>query len=373
MSFNLSKHTLIYFIGDDTFLLYQSLTRKGVLIESEFFNEFSNKINKADSNINILFKDISTFSLSDCLLDNPNGLYNNFIDQTKELINLKKIINLLIDYSIVVEDGTSYTERLGKKENLFDNYHIGNFHQQIGNHVLRNHDIDSDMWWVSQKFTNNFKETTNTPYKWVQEKFMNQFFTQELLNDKKVLDFGCGIGYYSHFFSKKGAKVTAVDPSEKYISIANKYFSSFEINYKIASFEKESDFDIFQEKFDVIYLSDVFLYYFEPYKKMDLTPETLLIKLNSLLNKDGKIYIMDPHGVFHLQSWFNNESPFLLALEYANRKYRVTPNLEEVSKVVESANLCITKIRELKYEGNDLDKQFYSEFPFWWFFELSQK
>ena len=88
MNFNLSKHTLIYFTGDDTFLLYQSLTRKGVLINSEFFNDFPNKINRNDDKISLLFKDISTSSLSDCLLDNPNGLYNNFIDQTKELINL---------------------------------------------------------------------------------------------------------------------------------------------------------------------------------------------------------------------------------------------------------------------------------------------
>ena len=81
---------------------------------------------------------------------------------------------------------------------------------------------------------------------------------------------------------------------------------------------------------------------------------------------------MDPHGVFHLQPWFNLSHPYVISMEYANRKYRVTPNLEEVSLVVEEAGLHISKIRELKYHGKDPDKIFYSEFPFWWFFEISK-
>jgi hypothetical protein len=62
-----------------------------------------------------------------------------------------------------------------------------------------------------------------------------------------------------------------------------------------------------------------------------------------------------------------------MSVEYANRKYRVTPNLEEVSFAVESAGLTISKIREVKYKGEDKGKMFYAEFPFWWFFELIKK
>ena len=60
----------------------------------------------------------------------------------------------------------------------------------------------------------------------------------------------------------------------------------------------------------------------------------------------------------------------MISTEYSNKKYRVTPTLEEISLAFEKSGLKISKIRELKYQGNDEDKTFYKEFPFWWFFEL---
>jgi SAM-dependent methyltransferase len=228
------------------------------------------------------------------------------------------------------------------------------------------------MWWTTQKFLPDYSGTTDTPYKWVQEVFMREFFTKQNMDGKKVLDFGCGVGYYSSFFNELGGTVTGVDPSEKYIGIADAEFAKPGLDFKKAVFEKAADFDFFTEKYDIIFLSDVFLYYFEPYKKMELTPLLLLQKLSGILNENGKIYILDPHGVFHLQPWFNPTAPFVMAMEYANRKYRVTPNLEEVSVVVENAGMVISKIREIKYKGDVVENKFYAEFPFWWFFELSK-
>ena len=374
MKYNLSKHSFIYQVSENKILLYQILTRKGILCTKEILKYLS-EIDKIDFlNIEIDIKDVSTFSLSDCLLDNPNGLDKDLVNTSLSPVKLSKIIEILVRYSIIVDNQTTYIERLNKKSNLFDNFHIGNFHQQIGENILKRHKENAEMWWIYQKFSSDFKSTTDSPYKWVQEAFMEEFFKSNVLQDKRILDFGCGIGYYSSFFNKRGGDVLGVDPSEAYIKIANENFiNNDKIKFEICSFESESDFDFFEDKYDIIFLSDVFLYYFEPYKKMQLTPDLLLQKLSNLLTPQGKIYIMDPHGVFHLQSWMNTENPFMLSLEYANRKYRVTPNLEEFSLAAESANLQISLIRELKYKGTDSDKIFYSEFPFWWFFELTNK
>jgi len=370
MDLRFSSHTLILPVKQDTYLLYQLLTRTGIITDSSGLTQINQMINGDLVSGKIKLRDLSTFSLSECLLDNPNGLLGPaFYDL--DFVEFEAMLKVLKANSIVVEDD-SYLTRLGRKENLFDKVHIGNFHQQIGQYVLMNKNINSEMWWITQKFSEDYKTTTDTPYKWVQEVFMQDFFTSSNIASKSVLDFGCGIGYYSKFFSDLGGKVLAVDPSELYIDIANKEFSANgKIEFRKAKFEDLGDFKALnEEKFDVIFLSDVFLYYFEPYKKMDLTPSLLLSELSKALTKDGKIYIMDPHGIFHLQPWFNKKYPFVTALEYANRKYRVTPNLEEVSLVAEEAGLVISKIRELKYTGSDEDKKFYSEFPFWWFFEL---
>lgn len=374
MTLRFSPHTIVRNINEDRFLIYQLVTRKGVLINYvslDAINVFL--INQSAKSKSLSLKDISTFSLSRSLLDNPNGL----LDESYFLADLdtKDFIQALDDLrklSILVCDD-SYLDKLGKKLNLFDKDHTGNFHQQIGEYVLRNKDINAEMWWITQKFSEDYKSTTNTPYKWVQEVFMHEQFSEANIDGKKVLDFGSGIGYYSRFFHDLGGDVTGIDPSENYINIAKEEFAKKdEINFIKASFEKISDFGIFTEKYDVIFLSDVFLYFFEPYKKMEITPVILLQELNKILNKDGKIFILDPHGIFHLQPWFNRDKPFLIAVEYAHRKYRVTPNLEEVSIAVEEAGLVISKIREVKYKGTDIDKMFYGEFPFWWFFELKK-
>ena len=208
---------------------------------------------------------------------------------------------------------------------------------------------------------------------------MNDFFESDL-EGQSWLDFGCGIGFYTEFFSKKNAEITGYDPSEKYIEIAKENFSDDgKVNYMVNPFENNIDFDVLgHNKFDAIFMSDVFLYYFEPYKELEVSAEDLLTNLKKCLRPNGRIYIMDPHGCFHLQPWFGSKQPFLLCNEYKNRQYRVTPNLEEVSRVVENSGLLIRKIRELTYDHKEgdivsMEKRASSEFPLWWFFELSAK
>ena len=92
-----SSHTIILSINDKTYLLYQLLTRKGILVDSTFFINFLNLDDqKTYGEISIQYKDVSTFSLSECLLDNSNGINKNLNEQNLDLLELLIVFRLHI-------------------------------------------------------------------------------------------------------------------------------------------------------------------------------------------------------------------------------------------------------------------------------------
>lgn len=79
------------------------------------------------------------------------------------------------------------------------------------------------------------------------------FITQQTsLENKIVLDIGCGGGILSEAMTRSGAKVTAIDASQENISIALKHASDnqLDINYQVSLAEVFAEKN--QEKFDVI-------------------------------------------------------------------------------------------------------------------------
>ncbi len=104
---------------------------------------------------------------------------------------------------------------------------------------------------------------------------------KDFFKDKLVLDAGCGAGRHSYFAAKYGARVVAIDLSEKAIQSTKnnlKEFTNCEvIQSDIFSFE-------YPEKFDCIFSIGV-LHHLP-------TPQQLgFYKLNSLLKKGGVISI----------------------------------------------------------------------------------
>lgn len=362
MNNKLANHTIVVEYTKNFFLLYNVLLRNGVLLDKNFF--YNQNLKK------FYFKNISSFSLSKSLVDNPNGLLSKIDINKIELVSKAEIVNMC-NQLYIFSKNYAYLERVGSKNSIFDRQHIGNFHQQIGQHLLGNKKTNPEEWWIYQKFTKNLDTTKNNPYKWVQENFIKSFFNNDLLNNKTILDFGGGVGYYSNYFATHSKEVDVVEPSEIYVDIGKRKFGNKKnLNFFVRDFKKKDDLNFTDKKYDFIFLIDVFLYFFVPYQQIEISPTELLKELSLKLKENGKIFIIDPHGIFHLQSHFNQKSPFVISTEYSNKKYRVTPTLEEISLAFEKSGLKISKIRELKYQGNDEDKTFYKEFPFWWFFEL---
>ena len=101
------------------------------------------------------------------------------------------------------------------------------------------------------------------------------------INNKRVLDIGCGGGILSEQLHKEGAEVTGIDSSSKSIKIARQHAE--EQNYNIKYINK-SIFDITDlDNFDVIVC-------FEMIEHID-KPDKLINKINELGAKKSSLFL----------------------------------------------------------------------------------
>lgn len=121
------------------------------------------------------------------------------------------------------------------------------------------------------------------------------------LTGKKVLDLGCGYGYYTDYFISIGAEVLGVDGSAKMIEIARKKyphcrFELCDISEKL-SFEKES--------FDLVFCNQVL---------MDMENiEIVFSECSRILKKNGIFYYSIVHPAFYGGQWLTDERGFKYA------------------------------------------------------------
>lgn len=81
----------------------------------------------------------------------------------------------------------------------------------------------------------------------------HQFFVNNIDENSRVLDIGCGNGFLSYDIAKKAQKVIAIDRDQKAILIANKRFSKNNLEFIVGDATKYD----FNEDFDYIILSNV--------------------------------------------------------------------------------------------------------------------
>ncbi|OCL28093.1 hypothetical protein U472_02550 [Orenia metallireducens] len=111
------------------------------------------------------------------------------------------------------------------------------------------------------------------------------------LHDKKVLDFGCGIGSSCSLFSPD--KYLGIDLDSNRIKYAKELYPK----YSFRSIKEKGLKDI-NQSFDYILIIAVLHHI----SSIDL--EDILIELADLLNSNGKLLIIEPY--YHLNSHFNN-------------------------------------------------------------------
>lgn len=97
------------------------------------------------------------------------------------------------------------------------------------------------------------------------ERFNKSFEYSQPINDKSILDVGCGSGIYCVDFAKKGAKkVVGIDFSEKMIRIAKKLSKEEKVSNKCNFIVADIMNNQFKESFDIVLAMGVFDYVKDP-------------------------------------------------------------------------------------------------------------
>lgn len=105
------------------------------------------------------------------------------------------------------------------------------------------------------------------------------------VENKKILDLGCGYGENCKYYKELGAKkVLGIDISNHMIDIANKNNKLNNIEYKVMAME---DIKEIEEKFDIV-LSSLAFHYIKDFKK-------LIKDIYNLLTKEGCLVFSQEH------------------------------------------------------------------------------
>ncbi len=122
----------------------------------------------------------------------------------------------------------------------------------------------------------------------------------ELLGEvcgKRVLDAGCGEGYYSRRLSPQGAFVAGIDGSKKMITLARSKNSEAEVNYQVMDLTQKLDFK--EAQFDIV-LANMVL--------MDIPRIDIVIaEFARILKENGILVFCITHPCFFDSEWVSDE------------------------------------------------------------------
>ena len=165
----------------------------------------------------------------------------------------------------------------------------------------------AEEWWNPQGKFKPLHKFNPIRISYIKENIIKTFKLKNKKNplkNIKILDIGCGGGLISEPICRLGAKVTAIDASEKNISVAKLHSlkNNLKINYICTSPEKLKS----KEKFDVILNMEIV----EHVENVDffLKSCSRLLKKNGImfvatLNKTLKSYIFAIVGAEYILRW----------------------------------------------------------------------
>ena len=255
----------------------------------------------------------------------------------------------------------------------------GNFHQRVGQHLLLQRQREPWRAWQNQKFTEDGLALRQGTYLDIQAPFFEQYFTEQRMKGKRVLDFGCGNGYFSAQMASRGANVLAMDNSTELLEIAHRNYSQLTGLELIETL----DFDAVIERcaaepagsFDYITLQDTLLLLLQPENGKPLYHLPQLFRaFHRLLKPNGILCAMEPNTSFWLASRFGNaKKPYAIISEYFTPLFNVAPTLEVVLSFMAEAGFALARYRHPRTHSDmksDSSLAYQHEFPIWDFFEF---
>ncbi len=373
-------------------ILYNVFTQDSLAVDTDVLGFLSlltgdESLEKITSQLNgkeFLVWDISIFSNLSSPVADPSRFIRNYADwPAPQKKDLSSLIKLLIDRRILIGDGVAYAQLFAPQSSFLDKKHLGNFHQQIGKKLIFEKRVDPSEWWTKQKFTTDYKRLNNTLYKAIQGGFLKSLFDSRLNSTHHVIDLGCGVGYYTKLMGNKGAKVLGVDPSEKYVAIAEREAPQ-NVTFKQSKIGGHGDLDwIPSQSMDFVFMSDALSFYFVPStyittasnQKPDIN--ILFSDIKRILKPGGRFISVEPNGLFLFRPWFGEiERPFTIITEYNRPWYNVVQHYSQAIQAFIKGGFSIKEMIDIPVDENfaNTDRRgtnFAKEFPLWCFFELS--
>ncbi|MBN1943461.1 MAG: class I SAM-dependent methyltransferase [Phycisphaerae bacterium] len=256
----------------------------------------------------------------------------------------------------------------------------GTFFEQIGTEALYHRVVPTE-WWTKQKFADDGRSIRQTPYRYIEETFLDAYFAENFSN-LDVLEIGSGTGYFTRKMACHARSAVGMDYNPDYIAQARDLYPpeensnlAFEVG-DILDLSKGSG-NIHNRQFDRVILIDTFLFLFDPSYQPQLVENRgrVMQNIKKLLKPDGRLLIMDPHP-FWLTPWIGGEThPVGILTEYRHRHFKVVPTLEEMTNLMCENGYRIVRILEppIHPDYKTISPRAYAfmeQFPQWWFWEL---
>lgn len=347
----------------DGFVIYNLSQRTSVYLKNDLFEIiFINQDYKINTNKKYIYKDISEFTLWKNMYANPN-----LINLKKPLLssNCFEIFRLLHKKKIFID----HKKTLHKKF-LFEKF-VGNINKQILTECFyKKKDISE--WWIEQKFQkNSLKKIKDTPYSFIQKFFIKNYLKKiKDIKNKNALEVACGHGFYSNIFSKYFKNVSGFDYNESYIQLAKNLYKQKNLKFFTADLIKK---DFTKEKYDFIFMIDVYLFFFDKEYQINLYENKVNILKNiyKSLNKNGRLVIIDPHNFWLMPRFGTENNPIGILNEYFDNKFSSLPPLEERLKPLFLSGFKIIDLQEPKIDNkaktfiSKFDFNFLQKFPQW--------
>jgi SAM-dependent methyltransferase len=324
---------------------------------------------------------IHRFSNADGLLADPTRLVRPSDAWPPAVqVDKKAFLAEMERYFVVIPDRAKYVERFAAKQSPLDRVHFGNFHQQLGQCLLAERRVSPESWWVRQKFSADLTSLNETLYKAGEDAYLADYVRRRFAPGMRVLDVGCGPGYYARLIASTGAEVIGVDPNPEYIACAQET-SPANVKFMVAAVgEPDALADIPSGSIDCIFMSDALLFYFvspAPTSRADLG--SLFAELRRVLRSNGLFISVEPHYIFWLQPWLGDEDrPFTVLSEYRSKTYGVTPTISSFIQALTDHGFAVTWMDEI-YATPDAARiearahHFAAEFPIGQLLELRPK
>jgi 2-polyprenyl-3-methyl-5-hydroxy-6-metoxy-1,4-benzoquinol methylase len=122
-----------------------------------------------------------------------------------------------------------------------------------------------------------------------------RFASENIDSNQVVVDAACGMGYGTKFLSKFSQNAIGIDISEESIQMAQKYYQSDNIQWKVGDV---LNLNIGDDSIDVFTSMETFEHI--------TPPEQLLSEISRVLKKDGIAFISTPNGENYRRQQVNN-------------------------------------------------------------------